>query len=67
MSSDPTLEQAALRQVVSDLTELLESRWLRVLEWCELPVRIVRPGLGTVRVRLEGIRRRAQRQLDSPG
>ena len=39
------------------LDGVLASRWLRVLERLEAPVRIVRPGLGTLRARLESIRR----------
>ena len=53
----------AWQQVVDELTALLDSRWLWLLECCEAPVRIVRPGRGTVRVRLEAIRRHAQQHI----
>jgi hypothetical protein len=55
MSSDELLERLGV--IERALDGVLESRWLRVLERLEAPVRIVRPGLGTVRVRLESIRR----------
>ena len=55
MSSDELRRQ--LIEVERALDGVLESRWLRLLERLEAPVRILRPGLGTVRARLEAIRR----------
>jgi hypothetical protein len=59
MSSDDEIRQlrAQIWAVGQALDGVLASRWLRVLEHLEAPVRSVRPGLGTVRARLEAIRR----------
>jgi hypothetical protein len=53
-------QEVILERIAAELTELVGSGWLRALEWCEVPVRVLRPGLGTVRVRLEAIRRAAR-------
>jgi hypothetical protein len=63
MSSNRTTtcpHEIRLRRIAVTLDGVLASRWLRVLERMEIPARMLRPGLGTLRVRLECLRRLAQ-------
>jgi glycosyltransferase involved in cell wall biosynthesis len=45
---------------VREIEQLLDSRWLRLLDVFERPLRRIRPGLGTVRERLRQIRDRLE-------
>jgi len=68
MLSDAQLEVDSLQKeherqlagIRADLAHLRKSRWIRWLSVAEKPARRIRPGLGSISERLQGVERRAE-------